>query len=331
MRARPQRDGDRADSAFDGYIDAIVAAIPDRLAERARPTRAGSLHAGIYGLLKKPLFAKYMVGWQWPSGVDRRPWERVDIPSRSGALLAGLFACAHGRSKGVVVCAHPMRRSAKGYFLASGRAEMLRRHGYDVLLFDFNGFGESPQGNFNYPLDVLAAGEFARRIAGGLPVHVVAASFGAGWSICAATREHPFESLVLECPFTTPQEFYARFPWGRFALDVLWQFFPKTRATMIPLESAERIAGDPRMLFIGCLADTTTAPAMTRRLFDRCSLRRERRGVWFADRAGHIRAFEADPDGFERRVTRFLDGVAEPIVAPAVHEESEGARASNVA
>jgi pimeloyl-ACP methyl ester carboxylesterase len=299
------------DEALDEYVEAIVDAIPGRPATRARDG-SPSLHARAYRLLKTPLFAKYMVTWEWPAGVDRRPWEPVTIPSGSRATLAGLFACAHGRAKGVVVCAHPMRRSAKGYFLASGRAEMLRRNGYDVLLFDFNGFGESPHGNFNYPLDVLAAGAFAARIAGGLPVHVLGASFGAGWSICAAAREHPFNSLVLECPFTTPQEFYARYPWGRLALDTLWQFFPKTRTTMVPLDAAERLAGEPRAFFIGCLADATTAPAMTRRLFDRCNLERERRAVWFADRAGHIRAFETDPGGFERRVTAFLDGSEAP-------------------
>jgi len=319
------------DAAFEGYVDTIAEAIPQRLASPAPAAESPSLRARAYRLLKTPLFAKYMVGWDWPEAVDRRPWEPVRIASGSGATLAGAFACAHGRSKGVVVCAHPMRRSAKGYFLASGRAEMLRRNGYDVLLFDFNGFGESPHGNFNYPLDVLAAGEFAREIAGGLPVNVLAASFGAGWTLCAATRAHPFDSIVLECPFTTPQEFYARYPFGRMALDALWQCFPKTRRSMVPLEAAERLSGTPRVFFIGCLADVTTAPAMTRRLFDRCNVARERRAVWFADRAGHIRAFETDAAGFERRVIAFFDReeAARGLDVPA--REAASARTTNVA
>ncbi len=326
MRALSGDNEIRIETAFEGYVDAIAEAIPERLAAGAGVARRLSLRARAFRLLKTPLFAKYMVAWHWPRGVDRRPWEPVSIPSRSGATLAGAFACAHGRSKGVVVCAHPMRRSAKGYFLASGRAEMLRRNGYDVVLFDFNGFGESPQGDFAFPLDVLAAGTFARAIAGDLPVHVLAASFGAGWTLCAAARPHPFDALVLECPFTTPQEFYARYPLGRLALDVLWQFFPRTRRSMIPLEAAERLCGEPRVLFIGCLADTTTAPAMTRRLFDRCNVSRERRAVWFADRAGHIRAFETDAHGFERRVIGFLDASREQAAAP-----SDEVRTTNVA
>ena len=89
-----------------------------------------------------------------------------------------------------------------------------------------------------------------------------------------------------------------------------------------------RRPGEPRVLFIGCLADTTTAPAMTRRLFDRCNVSRERRAVWFADRAGHIRSFETDPAGFERRVVGFLEGTQS--VADA-SEAAENVRASNVA
>ena len=89
---------------------------------------------------------------------------------------------------------------------------------------------------------------------------------------------------------------------------------------MVPLEAAERLAGEPRALFVGCLADTTTAPAMTRRLFDRCNLPRERRDVWFADRAGHILArskrtrpvSKAWPD----RVLRWPGEARENVVGP---------------
>jgi pimeloyl-ACP methyl ester carboxylesterase len=311
LAARNDDPAPSLEEAFEHYVDAIVAGLShDRQTRAPLAQAAQSARSLAFRLLKTPLFHPYMVAWNWPTGIDDTGWEAVAIPSGSGAVLSGRFANARGRTKGVVVCAHPMRRSAKGYFLASGRAEMLRRNGYDVLLFDFNGFGESPHGDFNYPLDVLAAGEFARRIAGGLPVHVLAASFGAGWTICAATREHPFDSIALEGAFTTPQEFYARHRFARFALDVLWRFFPDTRKTMIPLESIERLAGEPRVLFIGCLADATTSPAMTRRLFDRCNLSRARREVWFVQGAAHIRSFETDPAGFEERVIGFFDARA---------------------
>jgi hypothetical protein len=54
----------------------------------------------------------------------------------------------------------------------------------------------------------------------------------------------------------------------------------------------------------------TTVPAMTRRLFDRCNLPRPARYLWFVTGAEHIRAYETDPAGFERRVIGFFDGGA---------------------
>jgi uncharacterized protein len=311
MTVRNAARGASLEDAFENYVDAIVSGF--ELHAPVRPALTGPrAHARrtMFRLWKTPLFGKYMVAWNWPHASDPAQWEAVAIPSASGATLAGRFGCGRGRSKGVVVCAHPMRRSAKGYFLASGRADMLRRNGYDVLLFDFNGFGESPHGNFHYPLDVLAAGAFARQLAGDLPVLALAASFGAGWTLCAAACEHPFDAIVVEGAFTTPQEFYARTPCAKFVLDVLWRLFPKTATTMVPLDAVERLTGRPRVLFIGCEADATTAPAMTRRLFDRCNLPRPARDLWFVPGAAHIRAYETDPAGFERRVIGFFEAAA---------------------
>jgi pimeloyl-ACP methyl ester carboxylesterase len=102
-------------------------------------------------------------GWRWPEGVERTSWERLRIPSASGVELAGLFGRAHGPAKGAVVCVHPLGAAAKGFFLQSGRAHALRRGGFDVVLFDFDGFGESPQGDRNYAADLRAAAAYARK------------------------------------------------------------------------------------------------------------------------------------------------------------------------
>ena len=44
------------------------------------------------------------------------------------------------------MCAHPMGVEAKGYYLKHGHGMALRQGGFNVLLFDFNGFGESGNG-----------------------------------------------------------------------------------------------------------------------------------------------------------------------------------------
>src|ERR1035441_9015864 len=118
--------------------------------------------------IKSPLLGRYVADWTWPRASDPAAWEQLSIASRNGASLAALYGIAHGCRKGVVVCAHPLRRDAKSFFLRSGRADLLRRNGYDVLLFDFNGFGASSHGDFNYADDVLAVAHYARERAAAL-------------------------------------------------------------------------------------------------------------------------------------------------------------------
>jgi uncharacterized protein len=300
-------------------IDARATAMPGFLPAPARPRRGprfGALRAGAFGLLKYPLLARFDVPWRWPGSVPLDAWERVGLRSGSGAKLAALYGAAQTASRrGVVVCAHPLRRDAKGYFLTSGRADLLRRNGFDVLLFDFNGFGESTQGDFHYQHDVLAAAAYARSRADGLPVSALAACFGAVWTLGAAASEQPFQTIVLEAPLTTMQEFYAHHRIAAAFFELLWRLFPRSAANASPVESAGRLRGAPRLLIIGGLDDAIAPPEMSRRLYDACTLPSEARRVWYVEGATHLRAFETAPQEYEARVTAFLAaGFGAPLV-----------------
>jgi uncharacterized protein len=267
----------------------------------AHPMRAKALR-----FIKSPLLGRYTADWTWPRTSDPAAWEQLSIASRSGASLAALYGIGHGCRKGVVVCAHPLRRDAKSFFLRSGRADLLRRNGYDVLLFDFNGFGESSQGDFNYTHDVLAAAQYACERAKGLPVHALGACFGAVWLLGAATLDDPFSAIILEAPSTTMQEFYARQRVASAFFGLLWRLFPKSAAAASPIDCAAKLAGTPQLLLVGGLDDAIAPPDMSRRLYEACNLPRGTRSIWYVERAGHLRAFETAPQAYERRVTEFF-------------------------
>lgn len=278
---------------------------------RTHPKTAQSLRMLAMRIVKSPLLERYVVDWHWPRTADRGIWEELSIASRSGATLAGLYATGNGRRKGVVICAHPLRRDAKSFFLSSGRADVFLRNGYDVLLFDFNGFGASSHGDFNYVQDLLAAAAYARQRAAGLPVHALAACFGAVWTMCAAMYDHPFCAIVVEAPITSLPEYFAESPIARAFLRVLWRLFPRTAAGATPIEAAARLAGTPRLLIIGGIDDTITPIEMSRRLYETCTLPRSARAVWYVERAGHLRAFEVAPREYEERVIDFLTTAAD--------------------
>lgn len=162
--------------------------------------------------LKKPFFGRFMQPWRWPAGVAREGWEAVAIPSGSGSRLAAILKLAP-QARGVVVCAHPMGLAAKGFWLRNGHADALLAAGYHVLAYDYNGFGESPSTNFDYPLDALAVGQWARQRFAGLPVHALCASFGANNTLSAiGDPAFPYDSVVAEGVAPSLPQFWKAYP-----------------------------------------------------------------------------------------------------------------------
>lgn len=171
--------------------------------------------------LKKPFFGRFMQPWRWPQGVAEQGWQRVAIDSASHATLAALVRETDVRPvRGVVVCAHPMGLASKGFWLRNGHADALLEAGFHVVVFDFNGFGESPSTNFDWPADVLAVGHWARRRFAGLPVHALGASFGAMNTVNAMVDPaFPFECVVAEgCAATLPL-FWKAYPFAHAVLQ----------------------------------------------------------------------------------------------------------------
>ncbi|EQD33969.1 dipeptidyl aminopeptidase/acylaminoacyl-peptidase-like protein, partial [mine drainage metagenome] len=124
----------------------------------------------LHRLLRKPFFGRYEAPWVWPPGSVEAEWERVTFQSANGAHLVGLWGLAEGDVIGTLVLAHPMGKAAKGFWLRNGHTKLFRRSGFNVLAFDFNGFGESEAASFDYPADILAAGLWAQDRQPSLPV-----------------------------------------------------------------------------------------------------------------------------------------------------------------
>jgi predicted alpha/beta hydrolase len=112
----------------------------------------------FYKFLKKPFFGPYMVKWKNPLTPEQEmDWKRIITKSNSGGTIYGLFASSlTQKSKATIVLGHPMGKLAKTYFLKNGYTDLLRQNGYNTLIFDFNGFGESTNGNFAYFEDIIA-------------------------------------------------------------------------------------------------------------------------------------------------------------------------------
>lgn len=261
----------------------------------------------LYAALKKPFFKKYQKPWRWPDGVEQTGWERVAFPSRRRTLLQGLLqTTAQPHVRGAIVLAHPMGTAAKGFWLAQGHADWLLALGYHTLVFDFNGFGESANGTFDYPGDVLAAGAYFAARFPNLPLGVIGASFGAAWSLCAvAEKGHPFQAAVLEGVFPTLPEYWYRYPLAQAMLRISQVVYPPWERALRPIHAAARIKGAPAIFLLYGEADTVTPPSFGQRLFDVMKVRTNAHLLQLPSVA-HTFAFRDARQAYSESVEQFL-------------------------
>ena len=262
----------------------------------------------LYRWLKAPFFGKYRKPWIFPQVENTQDWEKLTIASGSNARLAALFGPALARpAAGNVLLAHPMGADAKGFFLKDGHARFLRDNGFNVLLFDFNGFGESQEGNFSYMEDVLAAGRELRRLAPGLPAAVVGTSFGGAWALCALSRPgHGFSTAVIEGAFTTLKEFWRRYPLANLVLTAISTLLPKLEQSLRPIAQIRSVQGLRRILFVYGESDRAAPVEMGERLFRACNLPQSDRFLWKIPQARHTQGFISASQACRQRYVDFL-------------------------
>lgn len=258
--------------------------------------------------LKKPFFGRFMgQGWRWPADVSQEGWQRVAIESDSHSTLAGLMRSTSLETpRGMVVLAHPMGLAAKGFWLRHGHAQALLEAGFHVLSFDFNGFGESPSTNFDWPADLVAAGRWARRQFPGLPVHVVGASFGAMITLdTLGDAGFPFERVVAEGAAPTLPMFWKNFPLAHAVLQLGRWVAPRIERRLRPELGMTQLPVNVRLLLVHSHGDRWTPVAHGDRLAAAAPAgRRVERLV--LQRADHTHGMRDERDHYWPAIQAFL-------------------------
>jgi pimeloyl-ACP methyl ester carboxylesterase len=182
----------------------------------------------------------------------------------TGARLAGRWFPAE-KPRGVVALAHPDKRAGKHWFVASGWVDHLHAEGFDVLTFDFPGYGASRGPATYYHEDVVAAAELARAWSGLLPVHLVGVSMGA-FAVANASPRLPWvKSITLESPYPSFNAWYAKGP-RRAIMDGFDRAFPAS-SRAIQADANVARAAPSRVLVALAEDDRVTPPALTEAVF----------------------------------------------------------------
>ena len=175
--------------------------------------------------IKKPFFGRFMVRWQNPL-VNDFLWRKNSVKSQSGGKIVYWYL-EQPEAKATILLGHPMGKPAKGEFLKTEYPTALAQAGYNVCVFDFNGFGESSMGDFNYHHDLLSVRDEMKNIFPDIPMAFHGISFGGNWGTIALTVEdNPFKVAILESSCVNLPEFWIHYPTASKVLTWLYAVRP---------------------------------------------------------------------------------------------------------
>jgi pimeloyl-ACP methyl ester carboxylesterase len=262
----------------------------------------------IYEILKMPFFGRFMVKWKHPEEDKLKDeWTEVIVQSKSGGKIVGLFGESKNESaKATIVLGHPMGKEAKGYFIKYGYAELLLNNGFNVLLFDINGFGQSSHGNFSFYEDIVAVGVKAASITPTLPIGYHGISLGGQFATIAfADQTHAYDFAIVESAATTLPEFWRRFPFAYAVLSILYLVLPQYGKKINMLERIKEAKRLKSLLLIYSKTDDWVPISMGERFKKNSPVPTE---LWTVEEAGHAQIMKSKHKSeYENKIVDFFN------------------------
>lgn len=267
----------------------------------------------MYKLLKKPFFGRFMVDWRNPLSEEEKAfWQGHDVKSSSGATLKALYASATTpETKATIVLGHPMGKEAKGFFLKHGYTDLLRNNGFNTLVFDINGFGESGMGNFSFFEDILAAGRLVKEISpAGLPIGYHGVSLGGQWAVISfADENHPFQFAIVESAATTLNEFWTHYPTAHKLLKVFNLLLPGYERKINTEQRMKEAKNLQSLLLIYSDADIYTPISMGERFKKNSPVPTE---LWTVKSAEHALIMKSEEkEAYKKKILEYFNSCVE--------------------
>ncbi len=162
---------------------------------------------------------------------------------------------------GTVIFAHPISRKAKYFFSDGLRIKNYLNAGYRVVLFDFNGFGESDRIDLYFWKDTQAVINYVKQRFSNEPIILHGVSFGSFHVIRAIPALPQGSKIILENTNRSLYDYWKHWPHTAFVVRALEIKFwsPRFVRDMNIIEVFKELQRpDLRFLFITCSNDKFT-------------------------------------------------------------------------
>lgn len=209
----------------------------------------------------------------WRESLSRfGKWTATVLPEGTREITTlHLRNPAHEGPAPIAILAHPVTRQGKYFFKGCERVAMYSDLGFDVVVFDFNGFGESPHNDLRYWRDVEAViRHFAPR-SSQMIYHGVC--FGAFHAIRALDLLPARSSVIIENMPRSLQAYWGQTFKGKAGLRCLELLcFPGIHAMDIERMLREFKRTDVLIQFVACDRDEISGPDEMQALYQMVSV-----------------------------------------------------------
>ncbi len=254
------------------------------------------------------IIQKWMFNIFLPRGAAHQPnvhhdqlWAQEIVESGNRSIFTEILH-PNVEARGIVILAHPYRSEARLFFQQNGLAEWYLRIGWLVVIFDFNGFGNSPFSGFDFHCDIIPLVKKWKSQLPDLPIVLHGISFGAGQAILACEQpQHQIDALIVENCLDSPLSYFRK---RKPSLYRFWKTINLLRQKPAPdyVSAISRSANCPPTLFIYSTEDTLTPLSMGQKLLRAMPVPAE----MIVCKGKHLASFSADHTYYTRQLGRFL-------------------------
>ena len=241
-----------------------------------------------------------------PDKVGLHP-DLVRYPSRNGKELTALFFKTDQKPKGTVVHFHGNFGNVSNHFPL---ALFLLKDGFDVLAFDYQGYGASE--GHPTPKNLIDDGIASVRYAqshlreGAQGVVVFGQSLGGATAIVVTAQEPLVKAAVIEAAFSSHASMCRAVLKRHWFMWPLYPFAPLfVNHSLDPIKFVDRISPRP-VFFIHGDTDAIVPTAMSQELFEKAG---EPKKLWIVPGAGHLEVRRKVGPEYDKAISDFFSVV----------------------
>jgi hypothetical protein len=254
-----------------------------------------------YKKFLKSIFFKKAKEYIQPQGLDNK-WVSVQIPFAAGHLATRYWK-QEDKNHPIVILIHPYHKDAKDYFLHSGHPELYYESGYHVVIFDFNGFGESDDLHFEFEKDIIHVASHYKALWNASEVCGHGISFGAAMLIKSLVVPHPLNKAIIEnCLDATPNYFKKRSIPLYILMKILFFAFPTWKKSNTYTHIISSIKNPDSLCLIYSEEDRLTTPTMGKMLASKSNIPVQ----YHLLKGNHMESIKKDTERYKTAIMDYL-------------------------